>query len=94
MEEGILSSCTSLIQCEEVLLKMIEPGELLGKIPLSKTDWERLGTAFKNLIATYGENDGTNKLWFKFPTCAAVYLVYAGIILDRSGELAKHLRKY
>lgn len=86
MNEGILSSCTKLSQCEEVLSKLVEPGELLGRIPISAADWQRLGTVFKKIITSQGESDGTNKIWANYPTCGAVYLVQAGIRFYRSGE--------
>lgn len=86
MKNVLLSGCTTLLQCEETLNKLVEPGELLGKVPLSVIDWHTITKTLKKLVENFGESDGTSKIWAYYPTCAALYLVYAGIELYEKGE--------
>ena len=86
MKNALLSGCTTLLQCEETLNKLVEPGELLGKVPLSVIDWHTITKTLKKMVENFGESDGTSKIWAYYPTCAALYLVYAGIELYEKGE--------
>ncbi|MEW6063882.1 MAG: hypothetical protein AB1538_01560 [Bacillota bacterium] len=86
MKTALLGGCTTLHQCEETLNKLVEPGELLGKIPITAVDWHVITNAFKKILAKCGESDGTSKIWANYPTCAALYLIQAGIWLYEKGE--------
>jgi len=86
MAGGVLGGCTNLKECEDALARLVQPEELLSRIPLTAVEWRSLGDAFAKIISKYGDSEGSRKIWTSWPTCAAVYLVNAGIRLYRAGE--------
>ncbi len=81
----MLEHCNDLLECERVLSSRIGEIGLLGQIPLSADDIDKL----RNLISlqiTADPRTGTDFLRDKAPTCLCCFLVWIGILKYQAGD--------
>ena len=81
----MLESCSTLLECESILIPVANEVDLLGEIPLSSADVETI----KSLVVRTLAKDipgGTRYLKRYAPTCFALFLVWMGITGYNNGN--------
>ena len=81
----MIEECEDLLECENKLSPIIQEISLLGEIPLSVEEVDKLGTFIKKQISDDIQK-GTRFLKTKAPTCLACFLVWKGILDYRGGD--------
>src|SRR3990170_1229525 len=81
----MLEDCLSLSNCEKLLKAAIQGISLVGQIPLTEEDVDKLGSLIREKIQT-NIKDGTWELEKLFPTCLVCFLVFKGHEEYKSGD--------
>jgi len=81
----MIEECKDLLECENRLSPLTFKISLLGGIPLSTEDVNRLGSFIKEQISD-NIQEGTEFLKTKAPTSFACFLVWKGILDYRDGD--------
>lgn len=81
----MIEECEDILECENKLSPIIQKISLLGEIPLSVEEVDKLGAFIKEQISEDVQK-GTRFLETKTPTCLACFLVWKGILDYRGGD--------
>lgn len=81
----MIEECEDILECENKLSPIIQEISLLGEIPLSVEEVDKLGTFIKEQISDDIQK-GTKFLKTETPTCVACFLVWKGILDYRGGD--------
>lgn len=81
----MIEECEDILECENKLSPIIQEISLLGEIPLSVEEVDKLGTFIKEQISD-DIRKGTKFLKTETPTCVACFLVWKGILDYRGGD--------
>lgn len=80
----MLESCSSLVDCEELLRNRLEDLSLLSEITLTQRDYEHLSGLIREQIRGFTRSMGL--LWRQTPTAMAYFMVHAGIHGYQDGD--------
>lgn len=81
----MIEECGDILECESKLSPIIQKISLLGEIPLSAEEVDKLGTFIKEQILDDIQK-GTKFLETETPTCLSCFLVWKGILDYRDGD--------
>lgn len=88
----MLEDCGSLSDCENQLKPLIQQISIIGQIPLTEEDIDKLCNLIKEKTETNIE-EGTWELEKLFPTCFACFLVWKGHDEYRGGDFWSSVRE-
>ncbi|GEM_PF-4533748 len=83
-EYPMLEDCYNLRDCKKLLCPLIQQISLIGEIPLTEEDVDKLGRLIRETIKT--DKDGKWKLERFYQTCLACFLVFKGHEEYKSGD--------
>ena len=89
----MIEECKDLLECENRLSSVIPKINLLGEIPLSTEEIDKLGAFIKEQISENIQK-GTEFLKTKMPTCLACFLVWKGIFDYSDGDYWSGFREF
>ena len=81
----MIEECEDILECENKLSPIIQKISLLGEIPLSVEEVDKLGAFIKEQISDDIQK-GTKFLKTETPTCVSCFLVWKGILDYRGGD--------
>jgi len=81
----MIGECEDILECESKLPPIIQKISLLGEIPLSSEEVDKLGTFIKEQNLDDIQK-GTKFLKTETPTCLSCFLVWKGILDYRDGD--------
>jgi len=88
----VIENCSDILRCEQKLSREAQNVNLLGEIPLSSEDLDRLGILIRQTISP-DISKGTRFLELEAPTCLACFLVWMGIVGYRDGDYWSAVRE-
>ncbi|MDO9527635.1 MAG: hypothetical protein Q7J27_00575 [Syntrophales bacterium] len=89
----MIEECNDILECENRLSPVIPKTSLLGEIPLSTEEVDKLGSFIKEQISDNIQG-GTKFLKTKTPTCFACFLVWKGIFDYSDGDYWSGFREF
>jgi len=88
----MIEECEDLLECENKLSLISQEISLLGELPLSIEEIDKLGAFIKGEISENIQK-GTEFLKNKTPTCLACFLVWKGILDYKDGDYWSGIRE-
>ncbi|RLF51458.1 MAG: hypothetical protein DRN19_02785 [Thermoplasmata archaeon] len=92
-KDTMIEECKDILECENRLSSVIPKISLLGKIPLSSEEVDKLVSFIKEQFSD-NIQEGTKFVKTKTPSCFAYFLVWKGIFDYRAGDYWSGFREF